>query len=373
MQQIALGWLAYDMTGSPFVLGAINGMQAIPFLLLGPWGGVAADRLNKKMLMMVSQGWILVCGVVMAALIVADALEVWHLFAFSALSSIGWIFTMPVRQTLIPSFVPRSDLVNAFALQSAGFNGSRIFGPTLAGLLMASVGAQGAFLAQAGLYVIILVLTAMLNVPPTPVVENRESPMRSMIGGFTYIWSNKVVLWLIILSLIPMLLAFPIQSLMPIFARDVLDIGEVGYGMLVSFMGIGAFTGTMGVASLGSFNRKGMLLLSSAIALGVFILLFSRSTNLPLSLALMVPLGGFQMIYMSLNNSLIHLNIVDDVRGRVMSIFMLCQGLAPIGSVAAGTAAGIVGAPGAVTMLGIICIGFALTAMLQVRNVRELA
>ncbi len=372
MQQIALSWMAYQMTDSPFMLGAINGFRAIPFLLFGPWAGVAADRFDRKKLMLFSQAYVLVLSFALAILIFSGLIQVWHLFAYTFLSGLGWSVTQPVRQALLPSLVPKEELQNAVALQSAGFNSTRILGPTAAGILIAWVGPGGAFLAQALAYLVIMVLVMTMRVPSIPTVVNRKSPGSDLLDGFRYIKSNQIVFSLILLALIPMMFAMPFQTLMPVFARDVLNMGPKGYGLLVSFAGIGALTGTLIVASLGDFRHKGLLLLGSAATLGVFLFLFSQATWLPASLFLMIFVGGFQMTYMSLNNTLLHMNITDDMRGRVMSIYMLDQGLTPLGSLFAGTTANFFGAPIAVALMGASCILLALIATARVPIIRRL-
>ncbi|MBM2825975.1 MAG: transporter [Dehalococcoidia bacterium] len=373
MQQIALSWLVYQMTDSPFMLGAINGVRALPFLFFGPWAGVAADRMDRKWLMQISQGYIGVLTLVMGLLIVSGMVQVWHLFAFTLLSGAGWSFTMPVRQTLIPNLVPRESLMNAVALQSAAFNSTRVLGPTVAGLLIAWIGVGGTFMVQVPIYFIIFALIAVIKIPPTPVDARRSSAGQNMVEGFRYIGGNQAVFSLIVLALVPMLLAMPFQSLIPVFARDILGMGPKGFGILVSFAGIGALSATLAVASLGDFKYKGILLFSALAALGVALVLFSQSTWLPLSLFLMVLVGGFQMTYMSLNNTLIHLNITDNMRGRVMSIYMLDQGLTPLGTLFAGGVAQLAGAPLAVTIMGCSCLILALIAMAKIPIVRRLA
>ena len=373
MEQIALSWMAYDMTNSPFMLGAINGMRAIPFLILGPWAGVAADRMSRKKLMILSQAWVMVLTGIMAFLILTGLVEVWHLFAFTFFNGVGWCFTQPVRQTLIPNLVPRADLMNAVALQSSAFNSTRIIGPTIAGILLAALGPGWVFGIKFFLYVFILSLLALMQVPPLPAVAHRPSPWGSLLEGFRYIGTSPTVLWLIILALIPMMFAMPVQSLMPVFARDVLEAGPKGYGILVSFMGAGALAGTLAVASLSDFRRKGLVLLLSMCALGIVLILFSQSVWMPLSLFLGIFVGGFQMTYMSLNNTLLHMNMTDDVRGRVMSIYMLDQGLAPLGSLFAGTVANFFGAPLAVSLMGLVCLTLALASLVKVPHIRQLA
>ncbi|MSQ15116.1 MAG: MFS transporter [Dehalococcoidia bacterium] len=372
MQQVALSWLIYQMTDSAFMLGAINGVGAIPFLIFGPWGGVAADRLDRKKLMLITQAYLLVFTLALGLLIVTEMLQVWHLFAFTFFTGVGWSFTMPVRQALIPSLVPREDLVNAVGLQSTAFTSTRILGPTAAGILIASVGPGLTFLLTSLAYLAILALVAQIRVPAAARDSTLTSPIQDLTEGFRYIGRNRLILHLILLALIPMTFAMPIQTLLPVFARDILEMGPKGYGLLVSFAGAGALIGTLAVASLGGYQRKGLLLMSSALAMGVALVLFSRSDWLPTSLLFITFVGGFQMLYMSLNNTLLHANITDDVRGRVMSIYMLDFGLSPIGSLFAGTIANFYGAPLAVTILGSFCVLFGLIAILRVPGVRRL-
>ena len=383
MEHIALNWLVYQMTDSALMLGAINGARAIPFLIVGPWAGVAADRFDRKKLMWMSQAYVMVLTAAIAGLIISGYIQVWHLFAFTFLNAMGWSVTQPVRQTLVPNLVPKEELINAVALQSAGFNSTRVLGPAAAGLIIGFAGPGWAFAAKAIMYLAILVLVFFLKVPPTPSTARETSATSNFKEGFKYIWGNQAVFSLIILALVPILIAFPAQSLMPIFARDVLGFGPEGYGVMLSVAGIGALAGTLGVASLGGFRFKGRLLMGACIALGVSLILFALASWLPTlwenyglarsgSLILMVFVGGFQMIYMSLNNTLLHLNITDDMRGRVMSIYMLDQGMAPLGSLLAGVAADSFGAPLTVVAAGILCLLLAIFAMFRMPIVRRL-
>lgn len=373
MEGIALNWLVYDLTGSALMLGAINGVRAIPFLLFGPFAGVAADRMDRKMLMVWGQAYVVVLTTILAIDILAGWVQVWHLFVFMLLSGIGWSVTQPVRQALVPNLVPKEDLMNAIALQSAAFNSTRVVGPAVAGLLVAWVGPGGALMVKSIAYVIIVAMLMMIVVPPLRADFPKETVLKSLIGGFRYIGANRVVFWLIILALIPMLFAMPYFTLMPVFARDVLALGPEGFGLLMSAGGVGSLAATLMVASLGNFQHKGLLLLLSGIGLGVALILFSRSTYLPAALIVLVLVGAFQMTYMALTNTLLQLHITDEVRGRVMSIYMLDQGLAPFGSLWAGTTADLLGAPAAVTIMGVICVALGLTVLSKVPRIRTLA
>jgi len=372
MGQIAMGWLVWELTEDPFMLGAVNGVRGVAFLVLGPWAGVAADRMDRKRLMFLSQGWVMLLSGVLSALILTGHIQVWHLFAFSLLTSMGEAFTQPVRQTLIPSLVPRADLMNAVALQSAAFNSMRVIGPSLGGVLVASIGAGGVFGIRTAGFILVLALLGLVRVPHQEAVAQRKSAGHDLIEGLHYIWSSRTLSWLILLALIPMVFAFPFQSLMPVFADAVLHVGPQGYGLLVSFIGAGALAGTLCVASLTGFERKGMLLLLSGVSLGTALFLFSRSDWMPASLVLGILIGGAQMTYMAMTQTLLHMNVTDAMRGRVMSIYMLDHGLTPVGALLAGGVASLLGAPFAVAAMGSAVAALAIIALLRVPHIRRL-
>lgn len=373
MQSIALNWLVYDMTRDPFMLGVVNGTRGLAFLIIGPWSGVAADRFDRKKLMWFSQLWVMVLSGIVTVLIAAGRLEVWHLVVFTLFSAAGESLTQPVRQALIPSMVPRENLMNAVALQSAAFNSMRIIGPTIGGLLLVYFGAGWVFGIKTALYIAVLTLLAMLVVPSLPVREIKRSAAHDLLEGFKYIKGNETVFWLIVLALIPMVFAFPFQSLLPVFARDILGGNADSYGVLVSFIGAGALTGTLTVASISGFRHKGRLLLISGCTLGLSLFLFSQSAWFPLSLFLALFIGGSQQMFMSMTNTLLHMNITDEMRGRVMSIYMLDHGLTPIGTLAAGTAASLWGAPLAVALMGVVVLCLGVAALFRVPLIRRLA
>lgn len=372
MGQIAMGWLVWEMTGDPFMLGAVNGIRGIAFLVIGPWAGVAADRMDRKQLMFLSQGWVMVLSGILSLLIMTGQVEVWHLFAYSLLTSMGEAFTQPVRQTLIPALVPRADLMNAVALQSAAFNSMRVIGPSLGGVLVASIGAGGVFGIRTAGFVVVLALLALVRVPAQVQPAVRHSAGRDLMDGLRYIWGNRTLSWLIFLALIPMVFAFPFQSLMPIFADQILDVGPQGYGLIVSCIGAGALLGTLAVASMGEFRRKGLMLLISGIVLGASQFFFSQSAWLPASLLLGAVIGAAQMTYMAMTQTLLHLNVTDEMRGRVMSVYMLDHGLTPIGTLMAGAIARMLGAPFAVAFMSSIVVALAAVALLRVPHIRRL-
>ncbi len=237
IQQVTLGWLVYDLTGNSMLLGSLNGLRALPFLVTGPMAGVAADRMDRKRLLLRTQWVLIVTAVLMGALVASGLLQVWHVFVFTLITGIAWTFTEPVRQSMIPSLVPKEDLANAIALNSGGFNLMKIIGPALGGLMIALFGAGGNFFVQAIAYSGVLLMIYWMHVPPTSERARRSSAMANLKEGFAYVWSTPAVLALMTLAYVPRIFAVPYQTLMPVFQKDVLKVGPEGLGILMAAPG----------------------------------------------------------------------------------------------------------------------------------------
>ena len=371
IQQVTLGWLVYDLTGSAFLLGLINGLRSVPLLVLGPFGGVAADRFDRKRLMLLTQIGLGLSAAIFATVIVTGHVEVWHVALFAIVSGVGWAFNMPVRQSIVPNLVPRSDLMNAMALNSAGFNITRIAGPALAGLMIAEVGPGENFYIQAAAYAAVTFLVLQLRLPEIPRGPNR-SVMGGLRDGASFVWTHPTLRTQMTLALVPVVIALPYISLMPVFAEDVLDVGPGGFGLLMAAPGIGAVLATLTIASLGNVEHKGRLLLVAVFTLGASLVLFSLSRYFVLSLAILVLVGGTQMLYMTTNQTVLQLTTPDEYRGRVMGIYMLNQGLLPLGSLFAGTVADLFSAPLAVFIMGMLVCTLAALFALRSPTIRGL-
>ena len=373
VQQVTLGWLVYELTGSSVLLGALNGLRALPFLVTGPMAGVAADRMDRQRLMLRAQYVLIVTALLMGGLVASGLLQVWHIFLFTLITGIGWSFSEPVRQSLIPSVVPRVDLANAIALNSAGFNLMKIIGPALGGVMIALFGAAGNFFVQSAAYVGVLVMIYLMHVPPTPDEARRSSAIANLKEGFAYVWSTPAVLALMILAYVPRVFAVPYQTLMPVFQKDVLGVGPEGLGMLMAAPGVGAVLAVLMLASVANrFRRQGLLLVGSIIALGLFLILFSQTTSFPLALVVLIVAGAFQMLFLASTNTLLQLIVPDELRGRVMSLYMLDRGLMPAGALFAGVLAHFIGAPSTVATMGAIVIVLALVVAWRVPAIRAL-
>jgi len=371
IQQVSIGWLTYQITNSPFMLGAVNGFRSLPLLVLGPFGGVAADRLDRKKLMFFTQMFLMAVTAAFATVVLLGYAHVWNIILFTILTGVAWAFNMPVRQSIVPNIVPREDLQNAIALNAAGFNITRIVGPSAAGLLIAGVGIAGNFYLQTAMYLGVAAMVWQLRLPSGRQTASKASVTSSLAEGARYVWTNRPLRVQMTLALLPVVLALPYTSLMPIFARDVLHKQAAGFGVLMAAPGVGAVMGTLAVAGGRDVRRKGLLIFSCLIGLGITLILFSQSRWYWPSLGLLVLAGCFQMVYMSQNQTLLQLKTPDEYRGRVMGIYMLNQGLLPLGSLFAGMLAQFKGAPFAVGVMGasVLCLSLlALATMKSVRN-----
>jgi MFS family permease len=371
IQQVSLGWLTYQVTGSAFMLGAVNGFRSLPLLLLGPFGGVAADRLDRKKLLFVTQIFLMTVTAIFATVVWTGHAAVWNIILFSLLTGVAWAFNMPVRQSIIPSLVPREDLQNAIALGSVGFNITRIVGPSVAGLLIAGVGIAGNFYLQALAYVGVSAMVWQLTVKPAPRRTRDVSVLSNLADGARYVWGNRVLRMQMSVALIPVLLALPYISLMPVFAEDVLHVGATGFGIMMAAPGVGAVLGTMTIASVSEIRHKGFIIFGALIGLGASLVLFSMSHWFAVSLVLLLFTGGFQMVYMSANQTLIQTTTPDEYRGRVMGIYMLNQGLLPFGSLVAGAIADVWSAPLAVLLMGGSVVVLSVIGLIAMPSVRR--
>lgn len=373
MEAVARGWLIYQMTDSPFMLGLVNATRAVPMLFFGVIGGVVADRFDRRKLLIFAQLSNMILNIILAVLIVTGRVEVWHVLVTAFLAGIVMSFQQPARMALLPNLVPKTDLMNAVALNSAAMQITRSIGPAIAGFLVGTVGMGGAYFAQAGLLLWAAMLTTPIKVEDTSAHARQSSALTNLKEGLSYVKSNEIVLTLLIVALIPMLLGMPYASLMPVFARDILNIGPEGLGILMSAPGIGALIGATTVASLRNFNRRGLVLLLGAVAFGLTLIFFALSTWLLPSLIFLAIIGFANTSYMAMNNVLLQIHTPDSLRGRVMSIFLLDQGLMPLGTLFVATLATAIGAPISLAAMGAACCLLAIGVMVFKPNIRKLA
>jgi MFS family permease len=335
MNQVVSPYAAFTLSETAAVLGVVSLAQSLPMLLLSLVGGVAADRLSRRLVMIGSQ---IAQGLVAAALAflgLAGSLQVWHIIAASFVQGAGFAFNMPARQAYIAELVPRSQLANAAALNNAGQNLCRVAGPALGGALLAipGVGIGGACLSMAGMYAAALVSLFKLPGASRPVGDaGRAGGLTHVLEGLRYVRSSPQIMSLILMNLVVVVFGMPYQTLMPVVAERVFSAGAEGLGLLLAASGAGALAGAVVVASLSRFSRPGALQLGLAIGLGVALVVFALTRSFPVAVGLLVVVGFLFSSFSALNNSLLMANTEPRLTGRVMSFYLLTWGAMPLGS-----------------------------------------
>ena len=342
MQMVARGWLIYDMTQSAIQLAWVMMSFSLPMILFSLFGGVAAGRLTKKWVMVAAQTANALSTFFLAAIVISGQVEFWHFIAFGLFNGTVMSFSMPARQAMVPEILGDEQLVNAVALNSATMNLSRVLGPSLAGIIIAilaggDTGSQFAvgivFVVNGVLYLISVLTLFVLHHQGHSTMQQQGSVWADMGDGIHYIWSHALLRGLIIMTFIPLVFGFPVQSLMPVFNHDVLAGGPEDLGLLMSVMGGGAIIGSFILARISNVEQKGAILFGTAFAWAVFLGAFALSQNMMMALITCALTGLASSVFMSLHMSVVTLIIEPEMRGRVMSIMMMTFGLMPLGAI----------------------------------------
>lgn len=356
MGMVTTGYVAYDITGSAAAVGLVSLGSGIPMLLFGLAGGVVADRFPKRNILLLTQTLIGIAAAINAALVIAGVIEIWHLILVSGLQGIGFAFNMPSRQAFIGQLVRRERLMNAVALNNAGMNFSRVVGPSIAGALIAVpfIGAGGVYAIMAAMYAYVVMSLFRIPQRGEPAGTKRPSPLKALGDGFAYIRANGTIFTLLILAFAPVLLGMPYQQLMPVFAGDVFEVGSTGLGLLLTFNGLGALVGSLTIASMTAFRRKGLLQMALGIAFGLSLAVFAFSQSYIIALVALVVIGFVSSGFQSLNSTLVMSNTEPAYHGRVMSVYMLTFSAMPLGVVPFGALADRYGAPITIGIGGLV-------------------
>ena len=372
MDNVALNWIVWVQTGSPFALGTMNLFRGLPTMLFSLVGGVVADRIDRRALMVSSRAIGLGATAGMAALATFDTLQLWQLYVLLIVRGITYAFDSPARSSMIGDLVPRSDITNAVALHSAVFNGSRMVGPAIAGVLIAAIGAPFVLWLNAGAYVVVLATLFIMHAPARSGPVSGLSAWGTFLDGVTYVRRTPVVLVLLLVGIIPFMLGQPYQSMLPVFATDVFAIGPQGLGMLSSGAAAGSLVGAFVVSGLGDFPRKGRVMMLGLIGFGSLIALFAVTPWALLAIVLLFCAGAAQQLYATTNSTLVQIIVPSDYRGRVMGVHQLDRGFIPIGSFIIGAIAQWGGAPFATALMGCALASVGLALLFVLPRIRGL-
>ena len=359
MSTIARGWLVLDMTDSAFQVTAINATGMVPTLVFSIFGGVMADRMNRRTLMICSDIMSFLIVVVFFVSIFLEVVELWQIFLLTLIHGIAFALGMPARAAIISSLVDKKDIASAVALFTIVFSSGQMVGPAMAGYLINAYGMASPFMLAVIILAIALFFLFRLQIPVTVMNSQPEqniSIWESLRQGFSYVIHTRIIVGLILMGVITTVFALPYQTLLPVFARDVLDVGASGLGWLGGLGGAGSIVGSITVASFSSARPMKFLMLIGSIGLGTFIILFSLSTIYLLSLVIVFCVGFLFQIFMASNFTFVQLIAPDHIRGRVLSIRMIAFGLSPIGMILLGTSAEMFGPSTATAGTGAISV-----------------
>jgi MFS family permease len=371
MQQVGLGWLALQLTNSAFLVGVVSAAGSFPVLLLSLYGGVVADRHSKLRIVIICQ-----------ALLLSEATALWWL-TWSGRVNFPWLlaittiggfisaFEIPARQAMIVELVSREDLVDAIALNSGGFNLARIVGPSIAAVVLAKFGLAWCFGIDALSYFAVLGSLSQVRLPRWTAVQQQHSPLEQLKQGIRYIRSVRSVSGLMGIIAVYSIFGFQYLTMMPVEARDVLHTGASGYGLLLTFVGIGALTGALSLAGLGARIRRGRLFNATAYAFPGLTIVFALTRSIHVAAVVLVFMGLTMLINSALANGILQTVVPDELRGRVMATYIFVYvGFTPIGSFIAGAMARLVGVQWAIFFGGVVMLAYSLWAFWKYPEIR---
>ena len=374
MQSVAQSWLVYRLTGSPFLLGLTGFAGQIPALLLAPIGGVLADRHDRRLIIIATQAVSMLQALILAVLTLSGHVTVEVVIALALLLGIINAFDMPARQSFLVELVGKDDLMNAIALNSSMFNGARIVGPAIAGMIIGWLGEGICFAVNAVSFLAVLAGLLIIKIERRGARLPDGSAFAHLKEGVVYVRQNQAVLAILGIVALVSLFGTSYSVLMPIFADRIIGGGAPALGILLGAAGVGALGGAVTLAARSRIEGLEGLVARSVAGFSIALIVFSLSRTLALSTILIVPAGYTLMIQMSGSNTLLQTMVPDSLRGRVMSFFSLClMGMSPLGSLLAGALAARVGAPIAVAASGTVCFAGALVFRRYLPAIRALA
>jgi MFS family permease len=358
MQRIAMGWLVYRLTNSAFLLGMVGFASQLPILLITPFAGVLVDRWSRYNVVLLMQILAMIQALALAILVLLGSIQMWHVMVLSIILGIINAFDMPARQSFVVEMVEKKeDLGNAIAMNSTMFNGARLFGPSLAGVLIAAVGEGICFLLNGFSFIAVIISLLMMKIKPRKPVNRQATVFQELRHGFSYVYNSPPIKAILLLLGSVSLLSMSYTILMPIVASQVLHGGPSTLGFLMAAAGIGAIAGALYLASKTTVLGLERLISISTAIFGFGLVAFSLSRMFWLSMLLMLFVGFGMMVQMASCNTVIQTIIDEDKRGRVMAFYTISfMGTAPFGSLLAGAVASKIGAPHTILLSGIFCL-----------------
>jgi len=357
IQTVAQSWLVFQLTNSAFLLGVVGFLGSIPIFILSLFGGVLADRINKRNILICTQAAFMLMAFLLAVLTQFKFITPAQIMFIALANGVIMAFDAPARQSIVVELVGREHLFNAITLNSVAFNSSRIIGPAIAGVLISIIGMSGCFYLNGISFLAVIIALFYIKFAKTK-ARNNNSAWKDIQEGLIFISQNRIILALVSVVAAISLFGISYIILMPVFASHVLGVGVKGLGVLMSSTGIGALLGALGLARLGNFKAKGRFLIWSVFLFSVSLVIFSLSKDYLLSILSLIFVGCSSVMPIALVNTLLQTNVPDEFRGRVMGLFMITfAGIVPFGNLISGTLAQFWGVSAALFFCGLACLG----------------
>lgn len=373
IQQVAQSWLVFELTKSAVLLGVVGFLSSIPVFLLSLFGGVLADRVNKRTILITTQTVFMLLAFLLAILTQTKIITAGQIMLIALLNGIVMAFDAPSRQAVVVELAGKANLFNAITLNSVAFNSSRIIGPAFAGALVAGIGMSGCFYINGISFLAVIIALTLIKVNNNFSSRKKSTAINDLKDGLIFVKNNRLILALISIVGIVSLFGISYVMLMPIFASDVLKVGVKGFGLLMSVSGAGALAGALGLAGLGDFRYKGRLLVFSSFIFSVSLVLFSLSRLYLFAALFLALIGASGVTALALINTLLQTKVPDEFRGRVMGVFMLTfAGFMPFGSLISGALAQGLGVSLVIRLSGIICTVFFIIINILYPAIREI-
>jgi len=356
LQQVVVGWLAYEITGSPLLTSMALGLDALPILVGAPFGGLISDKFNKKILLSIMYSYQAVLMIGYSVVIAMGYANIWNLFIFIFLVGISWIINDPARMSLLAVIIPKKSLINAFALNSMAFSVMRLLIPAAGGFSLAIFGPAPLFIVEAILMFSAATAIMMIQLDKDSSFDNSDRSAKQLLAdlksGVTYVVNQKTIIGLTFMTVNMVILVMPfVHGLMPVYAAEVFEVGPQGLGLLLSAAGLGSLIGTVILASCTQITRPGKILFVLLGFLGVLMATLAIANIYSVAMVVIMLLSGSMMSYFSISGATVQGILPDQYRGRVTGIYMMAWGLMPVGSLLAGSIANVVG-PQLSTLIG---------------------
>ena len=361
VQIVAQGWLALELSNDAFIVGVVSAAGSFPVLVFSLYGGVIADRYDKRKVVMIGQGLLAFEAALLWWFVVSDTITIPWLLALATFAGVVSAFEIPARQALLIELVVRDDLMDAIALNTSAFNLARILGPSIAAAVIASAGLAWCFGLNAISFSAVLAGLFMLRLPPYVRPVDRPSPIAGLKEGIAYMLGTKEIIVVMRMVAVFSVFGVPYLTLMPVFAREALGVGASGYGLLMSATGIGALSGALFLAAVGGRIRRGRLFAMASLAFPMTVLALSATAQPPVAAFVVLLAGLFMILQTALANGILQAVVPDELRGRVMAAYVVVYvGFAPIGSFVGGALARAVGIEWTLAGGGAVMLLFAL-------------